>query len=103
MICKSSLPHPLYLISLSLSLSISPSGRLIQDSPADLCGKLYVYDELLCVNGKDVSKMDHSDIVALIKASGTTIKLVVQQPESKHVHTHTLMLGSFFKSVCLCG
>lgn len=56
--------------------------RLIQDSPADLCGKLYVYDELLCVNGKDVSKMDHSDIVALIKASGTTIKLVVQQPEN---------------------
>ena len=56
------------------------SGRLVPDSPADRSGQLYVYDELLAVNGKDVSKMDHGDIVSLIKASSTQIFLTVQQP-----------------------
>ncbi len=50
-------------------------------SPAELCNQLYTYDELLSVNGKDVSSMDHVDIVALIKSSGTSIHLIVQQPE----------------------
>ena len=40
-----------------------------------------MYDELLAVNGTDVSQMDHGDIVALIKSSGLTIHLSVQQPE----------------------
>ena len=33
------------------------------------------------MNNQDVSKMDHADIVGLIKSSGTSIALVVQQPE----------------------
>ena len=33
------------------------------------------------MNGQDVSRMDHSDVVTLIKASGTTITLEVQQPQ----------------------
>ena len=40
-----------------------------------------MYDELLAVNGKDVSQMDHGEIVTLIKASFTQINLTVQQPE----------------------
>ncbi len=55
-------------------------GRLAPGGPAELCN-LYTYDELLSVNGKDVSSMDLVDIVALIKSSGTSIHLVVQQPE----------------------
>lgn len=55
-------------------------GRLIPGSPAERCGQLYIYDELLAVNSQDVSKMDHGDIVALIKASSTHIYLTVQQP-----------------------
>ena len=57
------------------------TGRLVPDSPAELCNQLYVYDELLAVNGQDVSQVDHGDIVTLIKSSGTSIHLTVQQPE----------------------
>eukprot|EP00731_Ephydatia_muelleri_P003212 Em0001g3212a len=46
--------------------------RLVQGSPADQSGQLYQFDELISVNGQDVSHMDHSDEVTLIKASGTT-------------------------------
>ena len=42
-----------------------------------------MYDEVLAVNGQDVSTMDHGDIVTLIKSSGTTIRLTVQQPEGQ--------------------
>ncbi|KAL5517761.1 hypothetical protein EMCRGX_G003374 [Ephydatia muelleri] len=55
--------------------------RLVQGSPADQSGQLYQFDELISVNGQDVSRMDHSDVVTLIKASGTTITLEVQQPQ----------------------
>eukprot|EP00731_Ephydatia_muelleri_P003274 Em0001g3274a len=55
--------------------------RLVQGSPADQSGQLYQFDELISVNGQDVSHMDHSDVVTLIKASGTTITLEVQQPQ----------------------
>ena len=57
------------------------TGRLVPGSPAELCNQLYVYDELLAVNGQDVSQVDHDDIVNLIKSSGTSIHLTVQQPE----------------------
>ena len=56
-------------------------GRLVPGSPAETCQLLYVSDELLAVNGQDVSQMDHSDIVSLIKSSGLTIYLTVQQPD----------------------
>ena len=35
------------------------------------------------VNGVNVTQMDRKDIVQLIKTSGNSIKLVVQQPESE--------------------
>ena len=54
---------------------------MIPDSPADQSGLLFMYDELLAVNNTDVSRMDHADIVGLIKSSGISIQLTVQQPE----------------------
>ena len=68
------------------------SGRLIPDSPADRSGKLYIYDELLAVNGTDVSSMDHGDIVTLIKASSTQIQLAIQQPEDLDAVTRQQMV-----------
>lgn len=57
------------------------TGRLVPGSPAETCRQLYVNDELLAVNGQDVSRMDHSDIVSLIKNSDMAIHLTIQQPE----------------------
>ena len=68
------------------------TGRLVPNSPAELCNQLYVCDELLAVNGKDVSQVDHGDIVTLVKSSGTSIKLAVQQPEGElHRCVHIYM------------
>jgi C-terminal processing protease CtpA/Prc len=59
--------------------------RLVAGSPAESCQQLYVSDELLAVNHHDVSHMDHSDIVSLIKNSGVSIHLTVQQPEPEEL------------------
>ena len=80
--------HPIELSRLSLSLP----GRLVPGSPAETCGLLHVDDELLAVNGQDVSQMDHSDIVSLIKSSGMSIHLTVQQPDP----------GGVCVCVCVC-
>ena len=45
------------------------------------------------MNGKDVSHMDHGDIVTLIKASSTQIHLVVQQPEDMDAVTRQQMVS----------
>ena len=54
------------------------------DSPAERSGQLFIGDHLLAVNNQDVSNMDHGDIVGLIKRSGLSIRLLVQQPQSKY-------------------
>ena len=74
------------------------AGRLVPDSPADLSGLLYMYDELLAVNNADVSKMDHADIVGLIKSSGISIQLTVQQPEDVELIVRQQMV-----SLCACA
>lgn len=55
-------------------------GRLVPGSPIEKCNQLYVYDELLAVNGKNICSMSIVFIINLIKISGTYIRLVVQQP-----------------------
>ena len=47
------------------------------------------------MNGQDVSQMNHGDIVTLIKASSTQLKLIVQQPEDLEAvkkHTKEMLL-----------
>ena len=58
-------------------------GRLIPNSPAANCGQLFEGDQLLGVNYQDVSNIEHSDVVALIKNSGLTIRLIVMQPDKR--------------------
>ena len=82
-----------------LALCLSP-GRLVPDSPAERCGQLYIYDELLAVNAKDVSKMDHGDIVSLIKASSTQIYLTVQQPSDLEKMQQVCVC--LYVCVCVC-
>ena len=59
-----------------------PPGRLIPGSPADRCGQLYKGDILLGVNYQDVTNIEHSDVVSLIK-NALTIRLVVEYPGDK--------------------
>ena len=89
--------------SLSLYITITPSpshqGHLVHGNLADQSGQLYLFDELISVNGQDVPRMDHSDVVTLIKASGTTITLEVQQPQGMRVCVCTCVCGF----VLVCG
>ena len=80
---------------------------MIPDSPADQSGLLFMYDELLAVNNTDVSWMDHADIVGLIKSSGTSIQLTVQQPEDidliiRQQMVKGLIVNVNFKTVYTC-
>ena len=80
----------------------SHTGRLVSGSPAELCNQLYVYDEVLAVNGQDVSQVDHGDIVNLIKSSGTSIHLTVQQPEGVWLLLSWLKINNpLWLTVCL--
>ena len=55
-------------------------GRIIPDSPAERCPKLHLRDRILAVNGVDIVKMHHEEIVMLIKESGYTVTLTIGQP-----------------------
>ncbi len=52
-------------------------GKIIPNSPADQCGQLHINDRILAVNGIDITRMLHTDVVNLIKQSGRTITLTV--------------------------
>nr|XP_022295952.1 membrane-associated guanylate kinase, WW and PDZ domain-containing protein 3-like isoform X10 [Crassostrea virginica] len=55
-------------------------GKIIENSPAERCGRLHVGDRILAVNGVDISHMHHEDIVNLIKDTGYSVTLTVGPP-----------------------
>ena len=55
---------------------------MVPDSPAEKSGQLFIGDHLLAVNNQDVSNLEFDNIVGLIKCSGLSIRLLVQQPQS---------------------
>lgn len=59
---------------------VFPSGRIIPGSPADRSGLLNIDDRILEINGTGVSDISHSDIVGLVKNSGTSVKLKIARP-----------------------
>jgi hypothetical protein len=64
--------HPVHLI-----LFFYRVGRIIDGSPADRCGQLSIGDRLVAVNGQSIVGMHHSDIVDMIKQSGTRVNLKI--------------------------
>lgn len=56
------------------------AGRIIPGSPADRSGQLNIDDQILDINGTIVADLPHSDIVGLVKNSGTTVKLRITRP-----------------------
>jgi hypothetical protein len=61
--------------------SVVPLGQVVPGSPADLCEGLNVGDLLLAVNGKDVTRLQHADIVEIVKRSGLRVTLTVAPGE----------------------
>jgi C-terminal processing protease CtpA/Prc len=59
-------------------------GKIIPNSPADLCDQLHINDRILAVNGISLSHMLHTDVVNLIKESGRSITLTVGPPIIHH-------------------
>ncbi|KAJ8391157.1 hypothetical protein AAFF_G00095860 [Aldrovandia affinis] len=58
-------------------------GRIIEDSPTDLCGRLKVGDRISAVNGQSIVALAHNDIVQLIKDAGYAVTLTVV-PEDEY-------------------
>ncbi len=56
------------------------TGRIIENSPADRCQRLQVGDRIIAVNGIDILRMHHGEIVNLIKDSGLQVRLTVGAP-----------------------
>lgn len=67
------------------------AGRIIPESPAEFCKKLHVGDHLLAVNGKDVTRLHHTDVVGIIKRSGLRVTLHVDQPGNAFTVVSTLL------------
>lgn len=59
------------------------TGRILENSPAERCGRLHVGDRILAVNGVDISYMHHEEIVNLIKEAGYTVTLTIGIPQGK--------------------
>lgn len=52
-------------------------GRIIDDSPAQRCQQIRVRDQIVAVNGVDITSMSHPDIVNMIKESGRSLRLKI--------------------------
>lgn len=52
-------------------------GRIIDDSPAQRCQRIRVRDQIIAVNGEDITSMSHPDIVNMIKESGRSLRLKI--------------------------
>ena len=50
-------------------------GRLVPDSPAELCSKLRIGDRIVGVNNQPVAGLTHSEVVAAIKRAGLRVVL----------------------------
>uniref|UniRef100_A0A915I3D2 Uncharacterized protein n=1 Tax=Romanomermis culicivorax TaxID=13658 RepID=A0A915I3D2_ROMCU len=66
-----------FVIISSANSKGSVVGKIIENSPAARCGRLFVGDFIVAVNGVDILCMPHGDIVNLIKDSGYTVTLTV--------------------------
>ncbi|XP_058458463.1 membrane-associated guanylate kinase, WW and PDZ domain-containing protein 1 [Malaya genurostris] len=68
------------IISSSGQYHGSSIGDLIPGSPAERCGELKIGDRIVAVNSIDISGMNHSDVVNLIKESGLQVQLTISCP-----------------------
>ncbi|XP_070557656.1 membrane-associated guanylate kinase, WW and PDZ domain-containing protein 2-like isoform X2 [Ptychodera flava] len=70
-----------FVIISATNRSGSTIGRIIENSPAERCGKLHVGDNLMAVNGINIVNTHHSDVVNIIKDSGYSVTLRIAAPD----------------------
>lgn len=63
--------------NINIDIYFWTTGRLIEDSPAERCGRLRVGDYIVAVNHIDIMHLSHGDIVNLIKESGLSVTLTI--------------------------
>ncbi|WKY04712.1 hypothetical protein Q1695_005597 [Nippostrongylus brasiliensis] len=69
-----------FIVISSLNRNGSTIGQILENSPAEKCGRLKVGDRVVAVNGIDILNLSHGEIVSLIKASGLTVRLTIAAP-----------------------
>ncbi|KAK6015295.1 PDZ/DHR/GLGF domain protein, partial [Ostertagia ostertagi] len=76
----------------SFSLIFKLPGQILENSPAEKCGRLKVGDRVVAVNGIDILNLTHGEIVNLIKASGLTVRLTIaaSMPDGSPLASSTL-------------
>ena len=74
--------------------------RIVPDSPSARSSLLTKDDKLLEVNGHDVSKMSHSEIVSMVKNSGLQVKLGMESvnPNSVQIDPSNEPPDNIFKN-----
>ena len=55
-------------------------GRVLDGSPAARCGRLFVADRVLAVNGSPIAGLHHDQVVGLIKEGGLRVTLTLGPP-----------------------
>lgn len=60
------------------------SGKIIEGSPAARCQNLKVNDRIIAINGVNILRMHHGEIVNLIRDSGNVVTLTVGAPEGTY-------------------
>ncbi|VDM81495.1 unnamed protein product [Strongylus vulgaris] len=73
-------PEPLFIWQDKSGIFFSISGQILENSPAEKCGRLKVGDRVVAVNGIDILNLTHGEIVGLIKASGLSVRLTIAPP-----------------------
>ena len=55
-------------------------GRVLDGSPAARCGRLFVADRVLAVNGTPIAGLHHDQVVGLVKEGGLRVTLTLGPP-----------------------
>ncbi|XP_037092842.1 membrane-associated guanylate kinase, WW and PDZ domain-containing protein 2-like [Pollicipes pollicipes] len=69
-----------FVIISSAGRSGATIGRVLEGSPADRCGRLFVGDRVLAVHDTPIAGMHHDQVVALIKDGGYRVLLTLGPP-----------------------
>ena len=77
------------------------AGKIIEGSPAERCGSLRVGDRILAVNGINILRMHHEEIVNIIKESGYSVTLTIGPPQGESTLLATIGASLHYEDVII--